>query len=150
MPTSMLNAIDIIVPILAVIGIVIILIAIIILLVIRNRKMATTNIQIAPENREQTTATVTKCKYIGKHIVKWGILKTKQRPIYIVHLNITIDNQPHKIKCRVALADEENFDATNNFNSLKRRFGKDKPLKQGDTLQIEYDKSKPKRGNIII
>ncbi|MCL2850959.1 MAG: hypothetical protein FWE01_01185 [Firmicutes bacterium] len=71
---SMLNAVDIIVPIFAVLGVIILLVVVIILLFLLNKKMQITNIQIPPENRKVIDGTVIKCKYLGSYTTSWGYL----------------------------------------------------------------------------
>ncbi|MCL2850958.1 MAG: hypothetical protein FWE01_01180 [Firmicutes bacterium] len=79
-----------------------------------------------------------------------GVFVNRRRPIFNVHLDIMIDDKPQRIKARVALSDEENWDSINDINSIARWFGRQKPFQIGQILAIEYDYTNPKRGNIIL
>jgi len=144
------RTIDIVVPVAVVLGLIAILTIAILSYYRLSRRMTVTNVSVPVENREETNGTVVKCKYIGSCIIEWGVFVNKQRPIYSVHLDIDVEGETRRIKARVALADETDRVAANDAKCLSRRFGKGKPFARGEVLRVEYDKAKPKRGNIIL
>ena len=144
------RAIDVVIPVIVVLGIVLIGIICFLVFYRMSRRMRITNVEIPSENREETDGKVIKCRYVGSAIIEWGVFVNKQRPIYALTLDIEIEGQPHRLKARIALADEQDRVAANDAKCIGRRFGKGKPFVRGEILRVEYDKTNPNRGNIVL
>ena len=109
------------------------------------RRFSRPNTRINPETRQEAEATVERVSYQGSASVGVGFM-SRQRPLFSVRVDV---QGVGRMRARIVLQDETGFSMANDFRSMGRWFGQDKPYMPGDIVRVEYDSAKPKRCNIL-
>ena len=123
----------------------VVLVLLIVLAIWSWRRFTRPNTRINPETRQEAEATVERVRYQGSASVGVGFV-SRQRPLFGVRVDVP---GVGKMRARIVLQDETGFSMANDFRSMGRWFGQEKPYMPGDIVRVEYDSTRPKRCNIL-
>ncbi|MCL2234345.1 MAG: hypothetical protein FWC11_03520 [Firmicutes bacterium] len=98
--------------------------------------------KIKPENITNTQAEVIKCKYAGERSFGIGPM-ARVTHFYTIVVRVNGIDKPLKIK--VKEKPNWNVGIAQDIKSVGKMFGKDRPVNEGDILNVVYDASKPKK-----
>ena len=103
-------------------------------------------VKIKPENQVVAEGEVVKCKYAGASSVGIGPF-AKTTHLYKVFIKVEGVEKPLVLK--VKEKQDWNVGIVDNINAMNKMFGGPTPVNEGDKLTVAYDRTKPKKCNIV-
>ena len=103
-------------------------------------------VKIKPENQVTAEGTVSKCKYAGSFKVGVGPF-AKTTHTYKVFIEVAGLEKPLIMKVKEKQG--WNVNVVDQAKNLGKMFGGDKPINEGEKIQVVYDQAKPKKCNVV-
>ena len=116
------------------------------------RSIAMNNVEIAktkkikPENQVNAKAVCTKCKFVGTNSAGFGPISTATH-FYMVFLQV--EGVEKIIKVKVKEKAGWGASVAHSITTLAKSFSKQMPVQVGEQFTVVYDKTKPKKCNIV-